>query len=125
MTLREAAIRAISVGDIFHAVSPNRASLICLATNVSNDDIEARTVTTQIHLRFSRSDGSSMLGTENIPCTIDSVEILPATIYETLLQLDDKFRIEPDVNRAKLTRSDMDALMFVNDHYLSHKLPDD
>lgn len=57
MREREALLKKIAVGDIFHSRGPNDASLICLTTSVSDNKIQARTVTSQIELEFDRRTG--------------------------------------------------------------------
>ena len=60
MADRETALRSLTVGDVFHARSPNRASLVCLVTSVSDSTIYARRITTQDELEFDRQTGTKL-----------------------------------------------------------------
>src|SRR6516165_6321112 len=74
-TDRRTALAAIAVGDLFHATTPNGASLICRALEVSAATIRARTVTSQYALEFDRATGAATpeIHGERVPCTVDSV----------------------------------------------------
>jgi hypothetical protein len=119
MTDRQAALRAISVGDIFHAEAPNGASLICLALSITETTIRGKTVTTQFYYDFDRTTGIAESGDERIPCRIDSVAPLPLDIHETMMSLDRKFSQEDngDPTQFWLTDRERRGLLFVADFY--------
>lgn len=119
---RNAALDALCIGDIFHAESPNGASLICLVMGVTDTTIHARTVTTQTYLDFDRRTGVAEWGDDRIPCTVDSVARLPADIHNEMLGIDRKFRLERDRERLKLTDAEKRALLFVDSHYSSNRV---
>ena len=111
-TDRKAALAAIAVGDLFHATTPNGASLICRALEVTGSTIRARTVTSQYALEFDRAMGVATpeIHGERVPCTVDSVASVPNEIHEALLGLD-----RAESNQAgdhKLTKSEQRALVF-------------
>src|SRR5579862_1198505 len=114
---RKASLRPLAVGDIFHAKSPNGASLICLTTSIDDTTIHARTVTTQIDLQFDRETGVAQWGYDMVPCTIDSVAPLPPEVHAVLIGVDNKFRMERDPMRLKLSDAEKRALVFVSSHY--------
>lgn len=116
---RETALRTIGVGNIFHARSPNGASLVCLVTSVSINTIYARRITTQEDLEFDRQTGIES-GKERILSRIDSVAPLPADVHDVFVELDRKYRIERDPERLKLTASEKRALLFLDSHYPSN-----
>jgi hypothetical protein len=122
MADREAALRSLVGGNIFHAESPNGASLICLVTSVTETTIFARTVTTQICLEFDRQTGTAKWGDESALCTIDSTRTLPAKIYDVMLQIDRKFGVERDLGKFKLLDTEIEALLFVDSYYASNIL---
>jgi hypothetical protein len=122
MTDRRTLLQSLAVGDIFHAGSPNGASLICLATLVTETAIQARTVTTQKHLQFDRQTGIAEWGVERVVCTIDSVAPVPVEIHHVLLGIDRKFRLEQDLQRLKLNDDEKRALIYVDSHYSSNPL---
>jgi hypothetical protein len=122
MTNREFILENLVVGDIFHAESPNGASLICLVTSITKDIIEARTVTTQLDFRFDRRTGVAKWGDKQVPCTIDSVAPLPAEIHSVMLGLDRKFRFERDPVQLKLNDAEKRALIYIDSHYSSNRL---
>jgi hypothetical protein len=115
-------LKNIVVGDIFHASSPNSASLICLAVSVSETTIVSRTVTTQICLDFDRSTGKALWIETAVICTIDSVTPLPVEVHNTILSIDRKFRLEQSEDRLKLNRSEIQALLFVDAHYTENPI---
>ncbi|MGA8078705.1 MAG: hypothetical protein WBD53_14770 [Xanthobacteraceae bacterium] len=132
MADRNALIRSLANGDIFHAEAPNGASLICLVLSVNKTSIRARRINTQEELEFDRETGKAESGGERIPCQIDSVAPLPAEIhgvflrldgkYQALMAMDEKSRFE-DLDRLKLTDAEKKALSFVYSYYPSNPLP--
>jgi len=113
-TDQNATLATIAVGDLFHATTPNGASLICRAVEISASTIRAQTVTSQYVLEFDRATGVATpeIHGELVPCTVDSVASVPSEIREALLGLD---RAESDKTRAehhKLTKSEQRALVF-------------
>ncbi|MGH7153590.1 MAG: hypothetical protein ACREF3_06640 [Acetobacteraceae bacterium] len=122
MEHREAAFVNLAVGDIFHAESPNGASLLCLVTSLTDASIQARTVTTQICLQFDRRTGIAEWGNHSVPCTIDSIAPLPADIRDIVLGIDVKFRSEQKTERLRLSDAEKRALIYVDSHYSSNQL---
>ena len=122
MADRGAALNDLTVGDVFHAESPNGASLICLVMAVTKTTIQARTVTTQTHLEFDRQTGIAEWGDERVPCVVDSVAPLPVDIHNVMLGIDRKFRLEQDSERLKLNDAEKRALIFVESHYSSNRV---
>lgn len=122
MTDRSAALRNLAAGDIFHAESPNGASLICLVTSVTETVIRARTVTTQRLLEFDRHAGVAKWGAESVLCTIDSTEPLPAEVHNVMLQIDRKFGLQQEPEGFRLTDAEKRALVYVDSHYSLHRL---
>jgi hypothetical protein len=90
MTLnRENALWNLAVGDIFHARSPNGASLVCLVTALDDGTIYARRIHTQDDERFDRKTG--------IECgkgqtKIDCVTPFPSDIESIFLGMDQKYQ---------------------------------
>jgi hypothetical protein len=122
MTDRAAALNNLAVGDIFHAESPNVASLICLVMAVTKTTIQARTVTHQMHLEFDRQTGVAEWGDNRVPCVVDSVTPLPVDIHNVMLGLDRKMRLEQDPERFKLNDAEKRALIYVDSHYSSNRM---
>src|SRR6266481_834231 len=98
---RWTALGSLAVGDIFHAESPNGASLICLVMSVTETAIRARTVTTQLHLEFDRLTGVAEWGDQQVPCTIDSIAPLPSKTHHVMLGIDRKFRLRQSIEQFK------------------------
>ena len=119
---RSIALRSLFLGDIFHAASPNGASLICLVTSIAQDVIIARTVTSQLEFQFDRITGLAEFGAEKVPCSINSVAALPAEIHQIMLGLDRKFRFETDMEKLKLTKDEIRGLVFVGEFYEDNQL---
>lgn len=119
---RKALFANLAIGDVFHAESPNGASLICLVTSLTDSSIQARTVTTQICLQFDRRTGIAEWGDQSVPCTIDSIAPLPADIHDIVLGIDVKFRSEQKAERLKLNDAEKRALLYVDSHYSSNQL---
>jgi len=126
MTKREAALRRIAVGDIFHAHAQKTASYVCLALQVRENTIFARRITTQSVHEFDRATGVE--GPEDNPLIINSVAPLPADIREIMLALDRKYhngehRYAEDPNwqrpedEAHLTKEEIRGLIFVGKFY--------
>jgi hypothetical protein len=112
----------LTTGDIFHAHSANAPSLICLVTSTTATTIHARTVTTQLVLEFDRSTGVGKPTDDLLESHIDSITPLPVDIYNVMLGIDRKFRLETDVERFRLTDAEKRALIYVDSHYESHPL---
>jgi|ERR1044071_3053092 hypothetical protein len=113
-TDRKTALAAIAVGDLFHATTPNGASLICRALEVSDSTIRARTVTSQYALEFDRKTGVATpeIHGERVPCTVVSVASVPSEIREALLGLDRAESNKAQAEHHKLTKSEQRALVF-------------
>ncbi|WP_416046880.1 hypothetical protein [Cupriavidus basilensis] len=121
MTERETLLQKLDVGDIFHAESPNGASLICLATRIDEAIIYARTVTTQYRFQFDRRTGGAVCGDGSV-CFIDSVAPLPLEIHNVMLGIDRKYRLEREEERFKLNDVEKKALIFVDTYYRENQL---
>jgi hypothetical protein len=132
VTDREAVLRKIAVGDIFHASAINDASFICLALQIRETTIFARRVTTQSVHEFDRATGIG--GRQHSPLVIDSVAPLPDDVREAILGLDRKYREDefryaedptwkmPD-EEAKLTAAQIRALGSIARIYAGNPLP--
>lgn len=133
MTEREAALRTIAVGDIFHArIRPDDGpSYICLALQVHEDRIFARRMTVQSVHWFDRATGVEI---DDDRVVIDSVAPLPDDIRKIMLGLDQKYREdeyrwaedpdwEPPEGSSRLTPDQRRALLFIADFYPAHPLP--
>ena len=119
------ALAQIAERDIFHAKSPNGASLICLALRVTKDRIDARTVTSHVLLSFDRKTGVAEHGDERVPCQIDSVAPLPPLVHKIMLELDEKFGPPHDDGKdSRLTGAQKEALLFIGPFYKAHPLVD-
>lgn len=119
---REILLRRLTEGDIFHAESPNGASLICLVTYIAETEIHARTVTSQLHLQFDRKTGIAEWGEDRVKCTIDSVEPLPIDIFDIMLGIDRRYTIGEDSDRLRLTEEEIGALVYVDSYYSKNRL---
>jgi len=133
MTEREAALKRIAVGDIFHAsIHPySGPSYICLALQVHEDRIFARRMTIQSVHWFDRATGAEI---DDDRVVIDSVAPLPDDIHEIMLALDQKYREneyrwaedpdwEPAEGSSRLTPDERRAILFIADFYPAHPLP--
>ena len=116
-------LRNLVVGDIIHGNSSrNSASLICLVTEVSEEQLFTRRITTQDKINFNVSNGKAIDPDDGAVFTIDSVEPLPVDIHNALLRLDRVQRlVEQDVKSA-LSDSDKQAILFAVDFYPKYPL---
>jgi hypothetical protein len=119
---RIALIRNIKAGDFFHAESPNGASMICLATAISDTAIHARRITSQDDLAFDRNTGIAEFGPRRVRCTINSVAPLPPEIHSVFLGLDHRYRTSTDPHRNRLTDAEKRAILFLDSHYPVHPI---
>jgi hypothetical protein len=129
---REAALRKIAVGDMFHAsVGLDGPSYPCLALRVREDAIFARRMTTQSVHWFDRRTGAEI---DDGRIVIDSVEPLSDDIREIMLSIDRLFREaehrhaeEPDwvpaENHFHQSKDRIRAPLFIGDFYAAHPLP--
>ena len=131
MTDREAALRSIGVGDIFHAQAPGGVSYPCLTLQIRENAIFARRVTTQSVHWFDRETGIEV---DDDRIVIDSVAPLPDDIHEIMLGVDRLFREaehrraeDPDWKPAEdyfhLTKDQIRAFSFIAEFYPAHPLP--
>lgn len=132
---REALLRSLAVGDIFHAAYPNGASCICLVLSVSDNEIKSRRITTQDNLDFDRQSGIENDANARSLAVIDSVAPLPAEIFDAFLDMDSKYkaimemdvdekaRFDRDPERRKMTAAEKKALLFVDTYYSENLLP--
>lgn len=128
MNDREAALRSLSVGDIFHARSPSGASLVCLVTGVDEYNIRARRIHSQDDLQFDRRTGVKSAGAFS---RIDCVAAFPPDIYSIFIAMDRKYRecaalldqgIEPELERRRLTPEESRANRFVDEHVAANPI---
>jgi hypothetical protein len=121
MADRKTFLAKLDVGDIFHAVAPNGASLICLVVSLNGAALRVRRITSQDDLVFNRQTGLTEDGD-----VIDSVAPLPTEIHNAFLELDRKYQKyspthEPE--QFKLSEAEKRALRFIDSHYASNPLP--
>jgi hypothetical protein len=121
VTEREAILRKIDVGDLFHASAPNGASLICLTLRVTKSSIHAKRITTQSHHSFDPATGIEQRDGE--PSAIDSVARLPDDTREALLGLDRVYAKGWQDEHHKLTDAEKRALLFIGRFYRENPLP--
>ena len=133
MTDREAALKRITVGDIFHASIHGRTdgpSYPCLALQVRDDAIFARRMSTQSVHWFDRATGVEI---DDDRIVIDSVAPLPDDIREIMLSIDRLFREaeyrhaeepgwEPPENYFHHSKDQIRALLFIADFYPKNPL---
>jgi hypothetical protein len=122
-TDRKTALAGIAVGDLFHATTPNGASLICRALEVNATTIRARAITSQYALEFDRATGVATpeIEGERVPCTIDSVAPIPGEVHAALLGLDAIYSTATrDGEGHKLTERERRALVFAALYYPAH-----
>jgi hypothetical protein len=114
---RQAALRSLAVGDIFHAEGDNGASLICIIIAITDAAIQARTATSQMSLDFDRQTGIGGWGKAH--ASIDSIAPLPADIRDALLGLDRRYAAGGDL---KLLDTEKRALVFVGWFYAANPI---
>jgi hypothetical protein len=117
----------LTVGDIFHADSPNGAHLICLATSVTETTIHARSVTNDQYMEFDRKTGAGIVTwrERKTPCTVYSTSPLPEDIHSIILEMDRKTRLaERPTDRSTqdeaqpwLNDNERRALLYVAKHH--------
>jgi hypothetical protein len=119
MTDRESALGKIAVGDIFHATAPNGAGLICQALRVTDTTIHSRPVTSRDQYEFDRKTGMAQheINGHLIPCTIDSVALLPADVHEVMLDLGRKNADPSPKEDSGLNDAECRGLVFAAQYY--------
>ena len=120
MSDRKSLLRKLAVGDIFHAVYPNGASVIGLVLSVDENTIQARRVTTQEHLSFDRQTGIESASDGKARAVINSVAPLPREICDVILGLDQRYRYGEGDERFKLTQAELQAFRFLDSHHSSN-----
>ncbi|MGA8399308.1 MAG: hypothetical protein WB697_05425 [Stellaceae bacterium] len=122
MTDRESSLRKLAVGDIFHARSPNGASLVCLVTSVDDRTIYARRIHTQDDVRFDRTTGLRMPSART---RIDCVAPFPPDLHNIFLEVDRKHReltdltrqgVELTLDQTRMTDDEKRANLSINQH---------
>lgn len=132
---KKADLDSLVIGDVVHAAfthevsSDGGPSLICLITEIKDDYIMARTVTTQVLFRFERTTGRSISNEPSIyrsktgcplVALIDSIAPLPSTTYNAILSLDRHMRLalfKSASDRTYLLEEHKHALNFVDSFY--------
>jgi hypothetical protein len=119
---REAALRSLYTGDIFHARSNNGASLICLVTAIDDATIDARRIHTQDDVQFDRKTGFES-GKDHTK--IDCAAQLPPDIHDIFVRFDRRYQdahtrlrqgIEVDFKEARQTPDERRAHEFLDRH---------
>jgi len=120
---RAVLLSRLAPGDFFHAESPRGASLPCLMLAVTDAQIRARRVTTQETLVYDRRTGREVVvAPDEVVTVITSVAPLPVEIHDTLLWLDRKNRMARGFDDAALSKREIKALLFIDEHYALHPL---
>jgi|SRR5215469_16108922 len=125
---RETALQNLAVGDIFHAQSPNGASLVCLVTSVDGDTICARRIHTQDDLQFDRKTGLEL---DEPHSRIDCAVRLPHAVYNVLVAMNRRYQaahalisqgIEVDPKEARYTEDERHAHDVLHDHIAANPI---
>jgi hypothetical protein len=111
---REALIRSIAPGDIFHVSPSYGGSLICVATAVNDTTISARRLLVPEDFEFDRTIGVQRSTRHH--CPIVSIAPLPPDIRHVLENLDYRHNYGPKPVDTKLTKAEKHALLFIADH---------
>ncbi len=120
MANREAVLRNIKVGDIFHAESPNGASMPCQALTITDKTIEAQRMFMRDEiLRFDRTTGLER-GNRGAPSK--TVIPLPDDIRDVLLKRDRLDRTGHGPEDAKLSELEKRALIFIQHHFRNNQI---
>jgi hypothetical protein len=128
MSDRASALRNLAVGDIFHARSSNRASLVCLVTAVDETTIHARRIHTQDDLQFDQNTGLEL---GKLHTRIDCVAPLPPDIHNLLVEMDRKYQalhalvregVELDPEQCRLTPDERRANGFNREHVAANPI---
>jgi hypothetical protein len=122
MADRKTLLGRLVVGDVFHAERPTEASLICLTVSVTETEIQARRVTTQEYFEFDRQTGVEKSTEKTDLSRINSVAPLPVAVLNVILGIDRKYRLLQHDEQAKLTRPEIDALVYAGGHYAATPL---
>ena len=128
MKSREAAVKNIAPRDLFHAKSPNGASLIYFALEVTNKVIVSQTVTSLYELNFDRKTGVAQrdFHGEQVICTIDSMASLPDDFRKALIDLHQHYSNKKEDDDPALREPEYRALTFAPQYYAANPiaLPD-
>jgi len=122
---RESALEGIAVGDIFHATTPNNASLICLALKVTGTTIFSRTIGSFYEIDFGRRTGVAErdFHGESVRCVVDSVACLPAHVRKALMELYRERSDSPRKEQPKMSKAQWQALAFAARYFPANLLP--
>jgi hypothetical protein len=131
MKNRKSLLSTPRAGNIFHAQAPNGASLICLVTSISQDTIQARRVTSHETLEFDRVTGLEKVAEGEPVAVINSIKPLPPEVHDVFVALDRKYGavhgkkevFEQNPEYFRLSKTEKDALLFIDTHYSSNLLP--
>jgi hypothetical protein len=119
---RAALLSRLVRDDLFHA-DASGVSLPCRVLEVTDTIIKARRVTTQELLTYDRHTGVEIVTDGSAVSVIDSVEPLPSDIHDAMLSLDRKSHLIHCLDDVKLLPHEIDALVFIGDHYAENPLP--
>ena len=126
MTSLRSQLAAVQVGDIIHGTYPGysggEGSAICLVYELTDDAIHTRAVTTQYIFVFDRQTGTGTRPDGRAECRLDSIAPLPPEIHSAMLDIDRKYRLLDAPEGSKLLRREIDARLFVAEHYPAHPL---
>jgi hypothetical protein len=128
MSDRETRLRNLAAGDIFHARSPNGASMICVVTEVTENTVHARRVHTQDDLLFDRRTGVKLAGVRS---RIDCVAPFPPDIHRIFHEMDKKYAtfkelhhagVELDPRQSELTPEESRANRSIKAHVAANPI---
>lgn len=126
MSERAAALRGLTVGDVFFASADGVDGVVFgLVTAVERDSLEARSVTTHQAYRFDIDTGIEKESPNRTLLVIRSVERLPDDVHRVVLGLDVKFDPSQPSDSLQLTEIEKMTILFLQDFYMEHPLPAD
>jgi hypothetical protein len=109
-------------GDIVFGLTPSGLEKLLLVEGVSDEEIAARHVTTQVRVRFNRATGQSTWAEEEGSCEIVSIAPLAPHAYGVVMGLDRKMRLAAPPNGFRLSDDEIQALLTLSDYFKANPL---
>lgn len=106
-------------GDFFFVQCGGNARATCIMTSISGFAVYARSITTQMILQFDIRTGEGNSGEGDYACKVVSVVQPPANVAEVLNNIDRKYRLLNAPEGVRLLKREIEALIYVDDHYFT------
>lgn len=122
-TERQRALKAVQAGDVIFGVGAGGQPKLMIVRKADDFRIWTRHVTTGVEVEFGR-DGKSLRVPDGGSCEIISTAPLPAKWHKVAVGLDHKMNFAEESADHRLSKDEIELLLWKDDFFKSRALPE-